>query len=365
MSHCPKKKILFLVNGYGLGNSTRIHSIIQHIDQDFVCDIFGFGNSVQYFKQVPRIQNIFQGIPMEYGLKKGRIDFFATMGKLFKNLQSIYKNRAIIKNILKAHHYSLLVSDSNFSALLLRKRPKLISINNAGAVLKKALKIKKSGHYTQFFIEWADYIYNLTVPDLIISPFFHSDSNTKKRRNVGIMARKEFHNRCHHGFKRHHILIMAGGNESFQQGISINHSQKNYDLSVLGDHLQVSGKAQKRDKTFNTANLMSQSTIIVINGGFSSISEALSMARPMIVIPIKGHIEQKINALYIQENNLGLMSSWEDIEKAIERMIKNYTLFKKNLLKFSNINGAKQAVSVILKKIQDDEKLIDSLRKTR
>ena len=349
-----KKKILFLVNGYGLGNSTRIHSIIQHIDQGCEIDIFGSGNSVQYFKQVPQVQNIFQGQPMEYGLKKGKIDFFATMGKLFKNLQSIYKNRSIIKNILKTHHYNLLVSDSNFSTLFLRKRPKLISINNAGAVVKKALKIKKSGHYMQFFIEWADYIYNLTVPDLLISPFFHSDKDTKKRRNVGIIARKEFHSRYSYNFKRHHVLIMTGGNETFQQDISINHKQKDYDLSVLGAHLQVSGKAQKRDKTFNTAGLMIQSTIVAINGGFSSISEALSMARPMIVIPIKGHIEQKINALYIQENNLGLMSSWESLEKTIERMIKNYTLFKKNLLKFNNINGAKQAGSVILREIQSD-----------
>lgn len=348
------KRILFLVNGYGLGNSTRIHSIIQHIDKNCEYDIFAYGNSLRYFKQVSGIQNVFQGFSTEYGIKNGEINFLATAGKLFKNFQAIYKSRQLIKDIIKSRHYNLIISDSNFSPVFLKQRPKLISINNANVIIKRALKINKKGCYIQFLTELGDYIYNLLVPDLVISPFFEPCKDTKKILQTSIIVRKEFQH-SHQPFKKHHVLVMTGGAEALNQGLSINHNRDDYDLSVLGgDQIKVSGKARKEKKTFNTNHLMKKSTIVVTNGGFSSISEALAMAKPMVIIPLKGHIEQKINALWIQENSLGLMSSWENLEDSILHIKENYTHFKKALLDCGDLNGAQQAAALILKELEND-----------
>ena len=345
------KRILFLVNGYGLGNSTRIHGIIQHINEDYEIDIFGYGNSFKYFKQVSRIRKIYQGFSMEYGIKNGKIDFFSTAGKIFKNLKALYKNRQCIKSVLSSCHYNIMVSDSDFSAVFLRKRPLLISINNAGVIIKKAFKINKKGYYMQFFTELGDYIYNLFVPDMIISPFFDYLKDTKKIRHTSIIVRKEFQ-RSNHTLNRHHILIMTGGAGGFNQGISVNHDRDDYDLSILGDEIKPLGKAVRENTTFNTRDLMNHSTIVVINGGFSSISEALAMAKPMVVIPLNGHMEQKINALWVQENNLGLLSSWEKLEDSILYIKKNYSHFKKHLLNYDSLNGAEQAASLIREELE-------------
>ena len=103
------KRILFLVNGYGLGNSTRIHGIIQHIDQNYKYDIFGYGNSVQYFKQVPEVQNIFESFPLKYGLKEGKIDFIRTTGKTFSKFFKPYiKAVSISKGYFKKTLMNLL-----------------------------------------------------------------------------------------------------------------------------------------------------------------------------------------------------------------------------------------------------------------
>ena len=348
------KRILFLVNGYGLGNSTRIHAIIQHINKNCEIDVFVYGNSLKYFKQISQIQNIFQGFSMEYGLKNGEINFLATAGKILKNLQTIYKSRQSIKNIIKSHHYSLIISDSNFSALFLKQRPKLISINNADVTIKRALKINKKGCYGQFFIEFGDYIYNLLVPDLVISPFFEPCKDTKKIRHTFTIARKEFQSSHHQPLKKHYVLVMTGGAEALNQGLSIDHNQEDWGLSVLGNQIKISGKAKRENKTFNTSRLMKQSTIVVINGGFSSISEALTMAKPMVVIPLKGHIEQKTNALWVQENHFGLMSSWKNLKDSIFHIKKKYSHFKKALLGYKHLNGAEQAASLILKELQND-----------
>ena len=347
------KRILFLVNGYGLGNSTRIHGIIQHIKTNCEMDVFAYGNSLEYFKQLPGIQNIFEGYPMEYGLKNGEIDFFATTGKIFKNLKAIYKSRKYLKDIIKSHHYDLIISDSNFSPVFLKNRPKLISINNANVIIKRALKIKKKGYYIQFFTELGDFIYNSLVPDLVISPFFEPCKSTKKIRHTPIIVRKEFKRPCQN-LKRHHVLVMTGGTGTLNKGLSINHNRDNYDLSVLGDQIKISGKAKRENKTFNVSRLMSQSTILVINGGFSSISESLALAKPVIVIPLKGHIEQKINALWVQEKHFGLMSSWRNLESSIIHIKENYTHFKKALLTYDYLNGAEQVASLISKELEND-----------
>ncbi|MCZ0933136.1 MAG: glycosyltransferase [Oligoflexia bacterium] len=348
------KKILFLVNGYGLGNSTRIHSLIQCIDQKHQIDIFGYGNSVKYFKQVSRIQNIFQSLPLEYGLKKGKIDAFRTIGKLFSNFKAIYKSRQDLRKILQSQVYNLIVADSNFSAVFLKNRPKLISINNADRVIESARQIKKRFYLTSWLLEMADYIYNRIAPDLVISPFFEPYKNTGKFQHTALMVRKEFLTaRPHILPKRHHVLIIPSG-APLNASLSLKHDKTDYDISVIGDQIITLGKIKKHDRVFNTSPLMKQATIAVVNGGLSSISEALAMAKPMIVIPLEGHLEQRINADWIQNNNLGLISSWEKLKESVHEMIKNYDSFKKHLIEYKYINGAQQGADLILREVENE-----------
>ena len=351
-----KKRILFLVNGYGLGNSTRTHGIIQHLNNKYLIDVFVYGNSFEYFKQVSEIDNLFLGQSLEYGVKNGKIDFFENIKKVFKNVLSLYKNRQNIKKILKSGKYSLMVSDSDFSGFLLKNRPKMISINNSDVILKNSPKAKKKGAYLQFFMECLDSMYQYFVPDLIVSPFFESCNDRKKIRHTSFIIRKSFQN-SDLKFKKHHILIMSGGARALNQNISLSWNHDFCDLSVLGDQIHVSGKVRREKKVLDTSHLISQSTILVINGGFSSISEGLAMARPMVVIPLKGHMEQRINALWLERNKMGKISSWENLENSLFYVMENYEFFRKNLLSYLNLNGGggeKFIANIITRSIEDN-----------
>ena len=344
------------MNGYGLGNSTRIHAIIQHIGGKCEMDVFAYGNSLKYFKQVAEVQNVFQGLPLEYGVKNGKIDLFLTAGKIRSNLQSIFKSGRQIQSILKSRSYRLIVSDSNFSPVFLRNRPKIISVNNSDVIVKRAKKLKdKKGCMAQYFTEWADYLYQLSVPDLVISPFFQPVADTKKIRHTALIVRKEFRRAQRSAGKRRRVLIMTGGAEQLHRGLVVNHRLSGYDLSVLGESVQVSGKARKEEKTFNASQLMGRAAIVVIGGGFSSVSEALTLAKPMIVIPIQGHIEQRINALWIQEKGFGVVSSYEKLEDALTHIQKNYGHFEERLLSYKRLNGAEQSASLILNEINGSD----------
>ena len=352
------KRILFLVNGYGLGNSTRTHSIIQHIYQKYKIDIFGYGNSIEYFKQIPQVENIFQSLPMEYGLKNGKIDFFRTVRKLIQNFKAIHKSRKKLKKILQSQTYSLIVADSNFSAVFLKNRPPLISINNADRIIKSAVQIKKRFYLASWLIEWADFTYNKIASAKVISPFFeplHSKEPKKtKFTHTALIVRKEFLSRqSSYSPTRHHVLIIPGGAD-INAGCVLKHEKADYDISIIGEQINALGEIKKYHKVFNTSHLMKQATIVVINAGLSSISEALAMKKPMITLPVRGHLEQKINADWIHEHNLGLISSWEKLKETIPKLITSYDFFRKNLLKYKYINGSQQAADLIVREVENE-----------
>ena len=150
-----KKRILFLVNGYGLGNSTRIHAIIQNLNSDFQVDVFSYGNGLRYFKNVSKIDRLFEGPSLEYGIKNGKIDFWQNIKKVKKNIDSLLKSRKIIKQILTKRRPHLILTDSCFAPMFIKNRPFLISISSVDRTVEQALKIKKQGRFC--FICHRDY----------------------------------------------------------------------------------------------------------------------------------------------------------------------------------------------------------------
>lgn len=350
------KKILFLVNGYGLGNSARAHSLIQRLGPDCEIDVLGYGNSFKYFKRISRIRKLFRGFQIEYGARGGRIDFLSTMLKLPKNISAVLKSRRLVRGLIKSDNYSLIVSDSDYSSVFMGKRPRLISVNNANMIVKEAWKIKKRGCYFHFMAELADSLFSRLAPDLVISPFFAPSPDKGKIRQIPIMARQSFLSARslapEPAKARHHVLAMTGG--AGLENIIIDHNPRDYDLSLLGDGIQAVGKARREKKTFDASALMARATIVVINGGFSSVSEALAMAKPMVVVPLKGHIEQKVNASWIQNSGLGLMSSWENIGQAIDQVRGNYGQLRRALLNYKSLDGAARAARIILEELENE-----------
>ena len=66
---------------------------------------------------------------------------------------------------------------------------------------------------------------------------------------------------------------------------------------------------------------------VICNGGFTLISEAIYLNKPILTIPIKKHFEQLINAEYVQEKGYGKF--YTDLD---ENIVKEYIL---NLHKYN------------------------------
>ena len=67
---------------------------------------------------------------------------------------------------------------------------------------------------------------------------------------------------------------------------------------------------------------------MVVNGGFSAVSEALFMRKPMVVIPVPRHAEQWANGESIRRLGLGIVATEEGLEEAIDARIRRIEEFR-------------------------------------
>ena len=83
------KKILFLVNGLGLGNSIRCFSIIQRLrNYEAEVNVVCSGNSAWFFKDKINKKNFFEVDQIQYGKKGNNLSIYNTLlltKKKFKN----------------------------------------------------------------------------------------------------------------------------------------------------------------------------------------------------------------------------------------------------------------------------------------
>ena len=82
------KKVLFLINGLGLGNSTRCFAIIERLFQlDTDVSIITSGNGSWFFLGKKEIKNLVEIESFKYGEKNGKINTLNT----FLNISKIFK----------------------------------------------------------------------------------------------------------------------------------------------------------------------------------------------------------------------------------------------------------------------------------
>ena len=74
-------------------------------------------------------------------------------------------------------------------------------------------------------------------------------------------------------------------------------------------------------------NDLSNCKAVITNGGFTLISEAIYLKKPILVVPIKKHFEQIMNAMYVKENKIG--EFYDDLDEThVVEFIMNLKRYK-------------------------------------
>lgn len=353
------KKILFLVNGLGLGNSTRCYAIIESlIKNECEVSVITSGNGEWFFKDKKEIKNLYTIDAVNYGSKDNKINIFETLKNVPKIFKTIKKNSEKIYKIIYDYQPNVIVTDSVYLSLKIKKfKIPIIAINNADIVLEKfnIFENKPKSIYPQLYcIEKLDYLYHRVIPSVVISPdliFEKSKSKIKKINRISPIIRAGINKNSRSKILKGGIML-SGSN--FGIKVNLKNNYEELDLEIIGRE-EPKNWLPKKNINFhgrikNNINLLNEIDFCVVNGGYSAISELFWAKIPMIVVPVPNHAEQWINAKQIESSGCGLISDENNYENAIPELIKNFTHIKENFEKYStHINGADEAVKIIIK----------------
>jgi len=341
-----KQRILFAINGLGLGNSSRCVPLIKEIEKVGVeVDLMSSGKALPFLEHYFPHKEIIALSQPEYGINaKGDFSLFKTLKSLHSFIKVLSKNKRCIEEKLTKRPYSAVILDSIYSYPLDKNlwRGPLVGLNNAIDVFRNR-SFYPLQTWGQLSIEAMDLLYYLSQADLIISPTLEENYHRiSKFHLTPPIVREEIRYQEPRSPVLKKVLVMLSGS-SFQTNLSFLNKE-------LYSSMDITWIQSNKAPIHNNVKLLKEADLLIVNGGLSSLSEVAVLAKPSLVIPLSQHAEQLHNAISISKKGFAKISLTNDHEANFQEVIKNFGSFTNHPPLPS---GTKMASRIILESISE------------
>ncbi|XRO74819.1 MJ1255/VC2487 family glycosyltransferase [Methanocaldococcus sp. 28A] len=366
-------KILISVCGEGFGHTTRCIAIGEALKDDYEISYIAYGKSKDFIEKYNF--KVFETFP-EIKLK-GKDGKFNLTSSIFNKEYSPKKAIRREIEIIKEYNPDLIISDCKYSTIV------------AAKLLKKPVICISNQNYTKYKLKTDLIVYptmkalniinerceRFIVPDFP-PPYTICEYNLKIIKNmefIGPLIRYDIEDEDNdENTKENYILSVIGGFEyryKILEELGKIALKNNLNVKLVCGSYEVAKKLKNdlklhsyKDKdieiipiTTNMKELIKNAELIISSGGHSTIMEALSFGKPLIVIPDLDHPEQGNNAKKVHNLGCGIALSYKELYRLEEAIfdITNIKFYKRNALKMRELakkyNGKKN-----IKKIIDD-----------
>ena len=351
-------RIRFIVNGLGLGNSTRCHSVIQQlVAKGCEVSVATSGNGLWYFDDKVEISQLDKLESLNYESKDGKINIFKTIVSTPRLVSTIRRNSRQLTEILKNERPDAVVIDSEYGILPMKRlKIPVVALNNSDVVVHSRRKYSPLpiSIRAQFYaVEMLDYMFHKILPNIVISPSLDMDlpSTGTKFKRVAVIVRKQYRATLSTARSKKVVIMLSGS--VFGSRVIIKKKSYNFQLDIIGrdapEGWQDTPGIRYHSKLLDNLKLLQDADLVVVNGGFSAVSEAVSLKKPMVVIPVPHHAEQWINGRTVEELGIGLVAEEADLEN---KMIEAYGRIDEFRDAYEKISphpvGAETAAQIIL-----------------
>jgi UDP:flavonoid glycosyltransferase YjiC (YdhE family) len=319
------------------------------------------GNGLAYLEGRECISSL---TPMEsffYSGKDGGISGWSTI-KSIRKLAAIAKTkRAQLARLLEKTEPDVAIIDSEYALAPLRRRGiPIVGLNTSEMVVTEYLKCPKvpkeiRSHF--WLVEFSDYLFHRHFCNLVISPFpLRTPTRHRKFRRVGLIARRGILEQAQSGRTQafpsprqlQRVVFMLSGSVH-ASNIRFDGQTIPFRIDVVGRSGESRGNVTYHGRQLNNIDLLSQADALVINGGYSAVSEAFVLRKPTFVVPVPGHAEQFVNARLVQELGLGFMATETNVlGKLLEIHQQDRWLGLKPMPPAFELDGAREAAQAIL-----------------
>lgn len=319
-------RALFIVSGLGLGNSTRCHAVVQRLHaRGAEVEILTSGNGLWYFRGRPEVAALHEIESLYYSSKHGRISIVNTIASLGRLGAILRRNGRRLGALLDERRPDVVVVDSDYTVWPMRSRKiPVVALNNSDVVhhAYRLFPDRPSAIRPQFyFVEEMDYLFHRVFPKRVVSPTLDPTipGGGGKFQRVGPIVREGYGPAPHAGPPRRAVVMLSGS--VFGSPVVLRRTSYPVHVDVLGRGAppgwQGAPGITYHGKLIDTRELLRQADLVVVNGGFSAVSEVFCMRKPVVVVPVPRHAEQWLNARTIVRLGVGLIATEEGLEDAL------------------------------------------------
>ena len=327
-------KILYGVPGEGMGHATRSKVIINHLlarqhDVHIVSSDRAFAFLDKTFPG--RVHEI-KGYHLAY--KNAAVSKLKTAILTLKTApENLQKNFHRYRQLVEQFQPDLIISDFESFSYLFAKyhRLPIISIDNMQVINRCQLDIPiPAGEKTNYTV--AKNIVKAKVPKsdhYLVSSFFAAPACKENTIVVPPIIRDEILS-ASPALGKHVLVYQSSTNQKNLVEVLQQLPQETFFVYGFNKEEQH-GNVQL--KAFSEAGFiadLSSAKAVISNGGFSLLSEAVYLHKPVCSIPIPNQFEQYLNAAYIEK--LGYGRNFQDFTTdGLKAFIYDLPLFRHNL----------------------------------
>ena len=302
----PKKVVFYCICGEGMGHAIRSGVIIDRIKEKYDIYIFSSDRAYEYLNS--KFDNVYRigGFNTVYiNNKVNNIKTFANAIKrnptnMKIGYETLYKKaRELRPNVI--------VTDFEIYATTVSKilNIPLISLDNIHMITQTKIHYPPNKRIEMLKAKGVIKTYVVKPKIHILTSFFYPPIRAKKnaviyppviREDILKLEPKE----------GNHVIVYQTSRESVKLVRKLK-SLKDEEFIVYGFNVEkVDGNLTY--KKFNEDEFyddLASAKAVICNGGFTFISEAISLKKPIYSVPAMGNFEQTLNAYYVQRLGYG------------------------------------------------------------
>ncbi|MCF7871686.1 hypothetical protein K9L97_01505 [Candidatus Woesearchaeota archaeon] len=346
-------KIWYSVQGDGLGHAIRSHTIIQELKKKHTILITASDKAYEYLKN--KHQNVHKIESLKWIYENNTVKITKSVKNFFKRIPYVTKtNIKILKKIIPEFKPEIIITDFEPTASQVAHILKIpiITIDNIHFLSECEIKLPeiKKAELKRTIIA-----IRLLFPKsdkYIIPTYYKTKSYNKNVKLVNPIIRDEI--KQTKPKKHQHVLVYQTtptNKDMLKELKKSKNAFKIYGMKKKGKQKNLQF-IDFNEKQF--INDLKKSKYVIVNGGFTVISEALYLGKPILAIPIKKQIEQEINGYALKKTGYGNCTKKLTFED-LENFEKNLDKYYKKIEKIKNWNNDKI--------FQEIEKTIEKLKK--
>lgn len=333
-----KKVIFYCICGEGMGHAIRSSVIIDRIKDKYDVYIFSSDRAYKYLNE--KFDNVYKIGGFNTVYINNKVNNTKTLiNALKRNPLNIKEGYEELYKKARKLSPDVIVADFEIYATMVSKLLSipLISLDNIHMITQTAIDYPPKHQGEMLKAKGVIKSYVIKPKIHILTSFFYPKIKPKKRAVLYPPVIREDILKLEPTIEDH-IIVYQTSKESVklvEQLKSLNEKFIVYGFNKDEVDKNLTYKLFNENEFYND---LASAKAVICNGGFTFISEAISLKKPIYSVPAIGNFEQTLNGFYVQK--LGYGEYHEEMSpKKVEKFLKRLPKYQEKLAKVKKTNN--------------------------